>query len=117
MKADLEAAYLCARSTAFQDDYLLQNPTPERTYETLVKLEREVLGREIRAPLGRRRAVIRLGPPLDVGEFLQGKGGPSSRDDLIEEMVVRLHEALQGALDAIGREEDQEGRGGERKPD
>lgn len=104
LTADLEAARLCARSVAFQDDYLLQDPTPERMAETLIKLEREVLGKEIRASLGRRRAVIRIAPPLDVREFLAGEHAGSSRDDTIEAIVIRLHEALQGALDAIARE-------------
>ncbi len=104
LAADLEAARLCARSVAFQEDYLLQDPTPERMAETLIKLEREVLGKEIRASLGRRRAVIRIAPPLDVREFLGAERAGSSRDDTIEAIVIRLHEALQGALDAIGRE-------------
>ncbi|MBI3080838.1 MAG: 1-acyl-sn-glycerol-3-phosphate acyltransferase [candidate division NC10 bacterium] len=104
LAADLEAARLCARSVAFQDDYLLQDPTPERMAETLIKLEREALGREIRASLGRRRAVIRIAPPLDVREFLAGERAGSSCEDTIEAIVIRLHEALQGALDAIARE-------------
>ncbi|MGH7395250.1 MAG: 1-acyl-sn-glycerol-3-phosphate acyltransferase, partial [Candidatus Methylomirabilales bacterium] len=104
LAADLEAASLCARSVAFRDDYLLQDATPERMAETLIKLEREVLGKEIRASLGRRRAVIRIAPPLDVREFLTAEHAGSSRDDTIEAIVIRLHEALQGTLDAIGRE-------------
>ncbi|MEK7853636.1 MAG: 1-acyl-sn-glycerol-3-phosphate acyltransferase [candidate division NC10 bacterium] len=104
LTADLEAAHLCARSVAFQEDYLLQDPTPERMAETLTKLEREVLGSEIRGSLGRRRAVIRIAPPLDVLEFLAGERAGASRDDTIEAIVIRLHEALQGALTAIARE-------------
>ncbi len=46
-------------------------------------------------------------PPLDVGEFVRGQSEESSRDDLIEALVIRLHGALQGALDAIAREEAQ----------
>jgi hypothetical protein len=72
--------------------------------ETLTKLEREVLGSEIRGSLGRRRAVIRIAPPLDVEEFLAAESGGASRDDTIEAIVIRLHEALQGALDSIARE-------------
>jgi hypothetical protein len=113
LTADLEAARLCARAVAFQEDYLLQDPTPERMAETLTKLEREVLGSEIRGSLGRRRAVIRIAPPLDVEEFLAAESGGASRDDTIEAIVIRLHEALQGALDAIARET-REGGGGAR---
>ncbi|MGH7363412.1 MAG: 1-acyl-sn-glycerol-3-phosphate acyltransferase [Candidatus Methylomirabilales bacterium] len=104
LAADLEAARLCARSVAFQEDYLLQDPTPERMAETLIKLEREVLGKEIRGSLGRRRAVIRIAPPLDVREFLAGESAGSSRNETIEAIVIRLHEALQGVLDSIARE-------------
>jgi hypothetical protein len=105
LTADLLAATLCARSVAFRNDYLAENPTPERMAETLIKLEREVLGREIRAPLGRRRAVIRIAPPLDAVNFLPGHKTTSSLDDCIESLVVRLHEMLQAGLDGIGREE------------
>jgi 1-acyl-sn-glycerol-3-phosphate acyltransferase len=102
---DLGAARLCARSVAFQDDYLLQDPTPERMAETIVKLEREVLGTETRT-FGRRRAVIRIAPPLDVREFLREQSTASTRNEIIEAVVIRLHEALQGALDAIVHQED-----------
>ncbi len=103
LAADLEAARLCAKSVAFQEDYLLHDPTPERMAETLIKLEREVLGMETRA-FGRRRAVIRIAPPLDVHEYLpQYRAFP---DDTIEAVVIRLHETLQAALDAIPREGD-----------
>lgn len=111
LTADLEAARLCARSVAFQDDYLLQDPTPERMAETLIKLEREVLGKEIRGSLAKRRAIIRIAPPLDVQEFLAGGSVGSSRDETIEAIVIRLHEALQGVLDAIARQTREEGRG------
>ena len=104
LAADLEAASLCARSVSFHEDYLLPDSTPERMAETLIKLEREVLGREIRAPIGERRAVIRIEPPLDVGEFMARESAGASREDTIEAIVIRLHEALQGALDGIARE-------------
>lgn len=102
---DLKAARLCARSVAFQDDYLLQNPTPERMAETLVKLEREVLGTETRT-FGRRRAVIRIAPPLDVREFLRGHDMALAGNEIIEAIVIRLQESLQGALDGIVREQE-----------
>ena len=105
LTADLEAAQLCARSVAFHQDYLLQNPTPERMAETLTKLEREVLGRQIRAPLGNRRAVIRIAPPIDVHEYLRDDTPPSLLDGTIEAIVIELHQTLQGTLDAIDREE------------
>ncbi len=105
LTADLEAARLCARSVAFHEDYLIENPTQERMAETLIKLEREVLGKEIRTPLGRRRAIIRIAPPLDVLDFVPEYDRASALEDRIEAIVVRLHETLQATLDAIGREE------------
>ena len=108
LTADLLAATLCARSVALRDDYLAENPTPERMAETLIKLEREVLGKEIRAPLGRRQAIIRIAPPLDAADFLPEHKTTSSLDECIESLVVRLHEMLQAALDGIGREERRE---------
>lgn len=104
LAADLEAASLCARSVSFHEDYLLPDSTPERMAETLIKMEREVLGREVHAPIGKRRAVIRIEPPLDVGEFMARETAGASREETIEAIVIRLHEILQGALDAIARE-------------
>ncbi len=104
LAADLEAASLCARSVSFHEDYLLPDSTPERMAETLIKLEREVLGREVRAPIGKRRAVVRIEPPLDVGEFMARETAGASREDTIEAIVIRLHEVLQGALDGIALE-------------
>ncbi|HEV8661574.1 MAG TPA: lysophospholipid acyltransferase family protein [Candidatus Methylomirabilis sp.] len=111
LSADLEAAYLCARSVAFQDDYLAQNPSPERMAETLTKLEREVLGKEIHGSLGKRRAVIRIAPPLDVTKLVAGQGAGASREETIEAIVIRLHQALQGALDATARASSEKGAG------
>lgn len=102
LSVDLEAASLCARSVAFRDDYLAEHPTQERMAETLTKLEREVLGRPIRSSLGKRRAVIRIAPPLDVREYVPQYA--TSPDNTIEAVVIRLHETLQAALDAIAHE-------------
>ncbi len=108
LAADLEAARLCARSVAFHEDYLIENPTQERIAETLTKLEREVLGKETRTPLGRRRAVVRIARPLDVLNFVPAPDNPPSLEDSIEAVVIRLHETLQATLDAMGGEEKNE---------
>jgi hypothetical protein len=105
LTADLEAANLCARSVAFRDDYLIENPTPERMAETLTKLEREVLGKQIRSPLAKRCAIIRIAPPLDIREYLAKEKAGVSFDEIIEAVVVRLHDTLQSTLDGISREE------------
>ena len=105
MTADLEAANLCARSVAFHDDYLAEHPTPERMAETLAKLEREVLGKQIRSPLAKRRAIVRIAQPLDIREYLAKEKASASLDEVIEAVVVRLHDTLQSTLDAISRQE------------
>jgi hypothetical protein len=71
--------------------------------ETLTKLEREVLGKQIRTALGKRRAIVRIAPPLDVREFLPASTATASLDDRIEAIVVRLHDTLQATLDASAR--------------
>ncbi len=110
LTADLEAATLCARSVAFRDDYLAEKPTPERMAETLTKLEREILGKQIRSPLGKRRAIVRIAPPLDIREFLAKDKRGTSLDEVIEAIVIRLHDTLQSTLDAIAREEREDGK-------
>ncbi len=110
LTADLEAATLCARSVAFRDDYLAEKPTPERMAETLTKLEREVLGKQIRSPLAKRRAILRIAPPLDVQEYLAREKAGAPLDEVIEAIVVRLHETLQSTLDDIARGEREHGK-------
>lgn len=103
LTVDLEAAALCARLVAFQEGYLDRAAPQERVAETLIKLEREVVGRPIHAPLASRRAVVRVGPVLDVQEVLRGRHA-ASREALIEAILTRLREGLQGTLDSIERE-------------
>lgn len=104
LMTDLETARLCARSVAFQEDYLLQNPSPERMAETLTKLEREIFGTGTRV-FGKRRAAIRIAPPLNVREFLPRDTSTSSLDEAIETVVTRLQESLREALDALAQKE------------
>jgi hypothetical protein len=73
--------------------------------ETLTKLEREVLGKQIRSPLSKRRAVVRIAPPLDVRDFLSTQGGAPFVEGTIEAIVVRLHDTLQATLNTISRDE------------
>lgn len=111
LTGDLEAANLCARSVAFRDDYLIENPTPERMAETLNKLEREVLGKQIRSPLAKRRAIVRIAPPLDIREHSAKENAGAALDEVIEAVVVRLHDTLQSTLDSISREDRSKGQG------
>jgi len=73
--------------------------------ETLTKLEREVLGKQIRSSLAKRRAIVRIAPCLDIREYLAKEKAGAPLDEVIEAVVVRLHETLQSTLDAIAREE------------
>jgi hypothetical protein len=74
--------------------------TSDRLAEILTKFEQDALGVTYPAPRGPRRAIVRLGEPIDVRSYLQ-PGGKRSRDasaSLTDELEARI----QGLMDNLG---------------
>lgn len=55
----------------WQPHYIDLNPSEERLAETVMKLEREVFKLKTPNPLGDRNAFVRIGPPLDLGPYVE----------------------------------------------
>ncbi len=107
LRRDLVRAQMAARSVSFAEDYVVAHPTPERMAETLMKLEREICGR-YPAPLNvRRKAVIRVGAPIDVTEFLPAYAERKTRKDAILRLVGAIQAGIQAMLDAANAEIEQ----------
>ncbi len=111
MRRDLRWAQAAARSVSFSEDYLARNPTPERTAETLAKLEREIYGREAFPPKARRKAIVRIGDPIDVRRYLAAYGDRKTRKDAILGLVQELQTSIQSMIDATNAELAAGGRG------
>lgn len=104
LRGDLRWAQTAARSVSFAEDYLIRRPTPERMAETLTKLEREVYGREASPPKVRRKAIIRIGDPIDARRYLPDYGDRKTRKDAILHLVQELQTSIQSMIDATNVE-------------
>ncbi len=104
LRKDLAWAQTAARSVSFSEDYLISHPTPERMAETLTKLEREVYGREAFPPKAKRKAIIRIGDPIDVRRYLPEYGDRKTRKDAILRLVHELQTSIQAMIDATNAE-------------
>jgi len=106
LRRDLRRAEAAARSVSFADDYLISNPTPERTAETLTKLEREIYGREAFLPKVRRTAIVRIGDPIDVRPYLAGYEDRATRKETILRLTRDLQTSIQTMIDAASADID-----------
>jgi 1-acyl-sn-glycerol-3-phosphate acyltransferase len=110
LRKDLARAQMAARSVSFAEDYLIEHPTQERIAETLAKLEREVYSREALAPKVRRKAIVRVGDPIDARRYLPEYGDRKTRKDAILHFTHDLQTSIQSMIDAINREVEAGGR-------
>lgn len=99
VRRDLNDLFVATQLFSYPGDYIRENPTVERVAESLMKFEEDVLGSEVGAPKGPRRAVIRVGEPIDVGAFLE-RGGKLRA--AVGNITTHLEVRIQKLLDAIG---------------
>ena len=99
LRRDLHDLFLVVQLFSYPGDYVKQAPTLERAAEILMKLEEDALGNQTAAPRGPRRGILRLGPPINVGELLATSGKPRLA---IPALTAEMESRIQGLLDAIG---------------
>ena len=99
LRRDLHDAFVAVQLFSYPGDYLRENPTVERASEVLMKFEEDVLGSEVGAPHGPRRAVLKLGEPIDIAARL--KGGAKLRS-VVGTLTADLETQIQALLNAIG---------------
>lgn len=107
LRRDLLRAEAAARSVSFADDYLISLPTPERTAETLMKLEREICGRDVVLPRVQRSALIRIGEPVDVRMYVADYEARGTRKETILGLTRNLQMSIQAMIDAASAGADQ----------
>jgi len=98
-RRDLNDTFVAVQLFSYPGDYLRENPTVERASEVLMKFDEDVLGSEIGAPHGPRRAVLKLGEPIDVAARLNAEGKLKA---VVRTVTAELEGRIQGLLDAIG---------------
>ena len=99
LRRELNDLHVVIQTFSYPGDYVRQCPTVERAAEILTKFEQDVLGAEIPLPRAPRRAVLRLGPPLDVADFLRDGVKPRVA---VPALTAALETRIQGLLDEIG---------------
>jgi hypothetical protein len=99
LRQDLNQLFLAIQLFSYPGDYVRDCPTVERLAEILTKFEQDALGVNVPAPRSPRRAVVRLGEPIDVG-VLCGPGGRTP--GLTSTITTDLETRIQSLLDAIG---------------
>lgn len=102
VRRDLNDLYVAVQTLSYPGDYVFETPTAERVAETLMKLDEDVLMASTgnpAPPLGPRKAVVRVGEPIDVGAIAaQGK---RTRETL-SAVTNELERRIQGLLDGLG---------------
>ena len=99
LRRDLNDLFVVVQAFSYPGDYVRQCPTLERAAEILTKFEQDILGADMALPRAPRRALLRLGPPLDVADFLRGGARPRVA---VPALTAALESTIQGLLDGIG---------------
>src|SRR5207237_643426 len=97
---DLNDVFSVVQLYSYPGDYVGEAPSIERVAETLMKFEQDVFGiTEMIRPRGPRRALVRIGTPIDVFATLRSAGKP--RHAAVA-LTTELEQRVQSLLDAIG---------------
>jgi 1-acyl-sn-glycerol-3-phosphate acyltransferase len=99
LRRDLNDIFVAVQLFSYPGDYIRDCPTVERVAEILMKFEQDVLGADDAKPRAPRRAVLRLGEPLDGGAFLKAAGKPRQA---LPALTTELETRIQSLLDQIG---------------
>jgi hypothetical protein len=101
LRDDLDDLFLAMQAYSYPGDYVARRPTCERIAETLMKLEEDLLLKpgEFAEPLGTRRALVHLGPPIDAASTLADAGSMRAAGPAL---TTELERRIQVLLDAIG---------------
>lgn len=83
----------------WQPPYIDLAPSEERLAETVMKLEREVFKLKTPHPLGNRNAFVRIGPPLDLGRYVElYRKDPST---LSHQITEELRDSIQSLIEKM----------------
>jgi hypothetical protein len=100
LRHDLDDLFVVVQLYSYPGDYVKECSTVERVAETLMKFEEDVFAhRDMVSPHGPRRALVRLGEPIDVAAALKAAGKPRQATATL---IGELQRRMQGLLDALG---------------
>jgi 1-acyl-sn-glycerol-3-phosphate acyltransferase len=100
IRRDLDDIFGALQLFSYPGNYLRECPTLERAAEILLKMEEDVEGVHQPSPKGPRRAILKLGPPINVKTHLDASGGKLRA--VGPALTSTLETRIQELLDAIG---------------
>ena len=80
------------------DGYVAANPTPERFFATLDRLEREVFNLDRPKSKGLRKAIVKTATPINLKEYYQNINNDSSRQQAINNLTQAIQQQVQANL-------------------
>ena len=83
---------------AIYDGYVAANPTKERFFATIDRLEREVFNLDRPKFKGWRRAIVKIGTPIDLKEYFLDTLGEKTVDR--QQIIARLTDTAQQIVQA-----------------
>ena len=84
---------------AIYDGYVAESPTSERFLDTLMRLEREVFQLPKPIAKGPRKAIVRMGEPVNLKDYVQAY--KQDRGTTTTQLTQQLQQAVQTNLDLI----------------
>lgn len=93
-----DEAMLALKVASYLGDYVHTKPTLDRFAETVEKLAEDIFS-EMPMPIGARQANVRLGEPIDLGEYLDVGG--AKRRDAVQQLTQQCQAAVQAGVDDI----------------
>jgi 1-acyl-sn-glycerol-3-phosphate acyltransferase len=85
----LDDLHLVLQLYSYPGDYISTNPSVERMAETVEKFQEDLLGVAMVKPMGKRKATVKLGAPLDVKRHTSGRSRAAAG-----ELTVRLETSI-----------------------
>jgi 1-acyl-sn-glycerol-3-phosphate acyltransferase len=100
LRRDLNSLFVTIQLFSYPGDYVRESPTLERFAEIMTKFEQDALGVPEPVPRGPRRAIVKIGEPINVHSYFQ-PGGRRSRDATAA-LTDELETRIQSLMDALG---------------
>jgi hypothetical protein len=82
---------------AIYDGYVAEDPTPERFLDTLMRLEREVYQIEHLKPKAYRKAIFKLGEPINLKSYV--KAFQTDKSGTVEHLTRQIQQIVQTNLE------------------
>jgi hypothetical protein len=89
----LDEVHLALQLSTYPGNYLREKPSQERIAETLQQMEEDMTNLRAR-PVGRRRAKVILGEPIDLKQKMTGGRARTLAGEVTDELEERMRQLI-----------------------